>query len=161
MAEAGNTSLDTIRARLEATYQNAAASASASTSASTSAAATAGLAANAGAAGAGSAAGASSADLEAALAEAASIRGLLQRNSEELEGLLKAMNGEYVLPEAGGDLLRDGASVLPTGAPRLCMRTTLVAVAGWCASVLPTGVHWYHDVKTAWYLMAPDTGHGC
>lgn len=30
--------------------------------------------------------------------------------------MLRALNGEYVLPEAGGDLLRDGAGVLPTGA---------------------------------------------
>lgn len=29
--------------------------------------------------------------------------------------VLRALNGEYILPEAGGDLLRDGASVLPTG----------------------------------------------
>ena len=26
-----------------------------------------------------------------------------------------ALSGRYVLPEAGGDLLRDGAGVLPTG----------------------------------------------
>ena len=29
--------------------------------------------------------------------------------------MLRALRGEYVLPEAGGDLLRDGAGVLPTG----------------------------------------------
>lgn len=56
---------------------------------------------------------------EPALEEAATIRGLLERNSEELEALLRAMNGEYILPEAGGDLLRDGAAVLPTGEPGL------------------------------------------
>lgn len=44
-----------------------------------------------------------------------SIAGLLDRNTEELGSLLRALNGEYVLPEAGGDLLRDGAGVLPTG----------------------------------------------
>jgi len=50
------------------------------------------------------------------------IRGLLARNTEELDGVLRALGGEYVLPEAGGDLLRDGAGVLPTGAgwPRAC-----------------------------------------
>ena len=37
------------------------------------------------------------------------------RNTEELDGVLKALNGDYILPEAGGDLLRDGAGVLPTG----------------------------------------------
>jgi hypothetical protein len=37
------------------------------------------------------------------------IRDLLARNTEELAGVLKALRGEYVEPEAGGDLLRDGA----------------------------------------------------
>ena len=54
--------------------------------------------------------------LEARLAEAVQIRGLLARNTEEVDGLLRALGGEYVPPEAGGDLLRDGAGVLPTGA---------------------------------------------
>jgi len=48
--------------------------------------------------------------------EAVEIAGLLDRNTEELGSMLRALNGEYVLPEAGGDLLRDGAGVLPTGA---------------------------------------------
>ena len=47
--------------------------------------------------------------------EAVTIAGLLDRNTEELGSLLRALNGEYVLPEAGGDLLRDGAGALPTG----------------------------------------------
>eukprot|EP00983_Pelagomonas_calceolata_P025472 800816-Pelagomonas_calceolata.AAC.3 len=34
---------------------------------------------------------------------------------QELTGVLRALRGEYVLPEAGGDLLRDGVGVLPTG----------------------------------------------
>ena len=51
------------------------------------------------------------------MTEAVQIRGLLARNTEELDGVLRALGGEYVLPEAGGDLLRDGAGVLPTGAP--------------------------------------------
>lgn len=29
--------------------------------------------------------------------------------------MLRALNGEYVLPATGGDLLRDGYDVLPTG----------------------------------------------
>jgi magnesium chelatase subunit H len=49
------------------------------------------------------------------LQEAARIKALLDLNTEELRGVIRALNGEYVLPEAGGDLLRDGASVLPTG----------------------------------------------
>ena len=52
---------------------------------------------------------------EEALKEAIRIRSLLNRNTEEIEGVVRALNGEYILPEAGGDLLRDGAGVLPTG----------------------------------------------
>jgi hypothetical protein len=43
------------------------------------------------------------------LAEAVRIRDLLALNSEELRSVARALNGEYILPEAGGDLLRDGA----------------------------------------------------
>eukprot|EP00892_Ulva_mutabilis_P009150 jgi/Ulvmu1/6607/UM003_0244.1 len=50
-----------------------------------------------------------------AVAEAAEVRGLLARNTEEVTSFLKALNGEYVPPAAGGDLLRDGPGVLPTG----------------------------------------------
>lgn len=50
------------------------------------------------------------------LEEGLRIAGLLRRNTEEMTGVLRALNGEYILPEAGGDLLRDGAGVLPTGA---------------------------------------------
>lgn len=35
--------------------------------------------------------------------------------SEELSGMLDALEGGWVAPEAGGDLLRDGPGVLPTG----------------------------------------------
>lgn len=48
--------------------------------------------------------------------EAIRIRGLLEQNTEEVTSVLRGLNGEYILPEAGGDLLRDGAGVLPTGA---------------------------------------------
>ena len=50
-----------------------------------------------------------------ALAEAVEIRALLRKNTEELAGAVKALSGEYVLPAVGGDLLRDGPGVLPTG----------------------------------------------
>ncbi len=33
----------------------------------------------------------------------------------QLDGMVRALNGEYVLPATGGDLLRDGYDVLPTG----------------------------------------------
>ena len=48
-------------------------------------------------------------------AEATEIAALLQRNGEEVGSMLTALEGGYVLPEAGGDLLRDGPGVLPTG----------------------------------------------
>ena len=51
----------------------------------------------------------------ARLDEALEIRELLRRNTEELSGALRALNGEYLPPAAGGDLLRDGPGVLPTG----------------------------------------------
>ena len=73
---------------------------------------------------AGSSGAEAAAALEARLAEAVQIRGLLARNTEEVDGLLRALGGEYVLPEAGGDLLRDGAGVLPTGAAALGQQQT-------------------------------------
>ena len=51
----------------------------------------------------------------ARLDEALEIRELLRRNTEELSGALRALDGEYLPPAAGGDLLRDGPGVLPTG----------------------------------------------
>lgn len=36
-------------------------------------------------------------------------------NSEELDSVRQDMDGQYVLPAPGVDLLRDGAGVLPTG----------------------------------------------
>ena len=47
--------------------------------------------------------------------EALEIVELLSKNVEELESVVNALNGGYVLPAPGGDLLRDGISVLPTG----------------------------------------------
>jgi len=49
------------------------------------------------------------------LKEGIAIKNLLGQNSEELTNLLRGLNGEYVPPAPGGDLLRDGAGVLPTG----------------------------------------------
>jgi magnesium chelatase subunit H len=48
-------------------------------------------------------------------AEALKIVELLKRNTEEMDGVVTALNGGYVKPCPGGDLLRDGTSVLPTG----------------------------------------------
>ncbi len=49
------------------------------------------------------------------LQQALTIRGLLLQNTDELTNLLRGLNGEYVPPAPGGDLLRDGPGVLPTG----------------------------------------------
>ncbi|NET32525.1 MAG: magnesium chelatase subunit H [Cyanothece sp. SIO1E1] len=49
------------------------------------------------------------------LEEAVQIRELLTQTSDELTNLLRGLNGEYVPPAPGGDLLRDGPGVLPTG----------------------------------------------
>ncbi|MEG4629984.1 magnesium chelatase subunit H [Microcoleus sp. AR_TQ3_B6] len=43
------------------------------------------------------------------------VRDLLSQTTDELTNLLRGLNGEYILPAPGGDLLRDGAGVLPTG----------------------------------------------
>ncbi|MGV0025103.1 magnesium chelatase subunit H [Phormidesmis priestleyi] len=49
------------------------------------------------------------------IVEADEIRNLLAQNTDELTNLLRGLNGEYIPPAPGGDLLRDGAGVLPTG----------------------------------------------
>jgi magnesium chelatase subunit H len=49
------------------------------------------------------------------LEEALQIRDLLAQTSDELTNLLRGLNGEYIPPAPGGDLLRDGLGVLPTG----------------------------------------------
>lgn len=43
------------------------------------------------------------------------ITNLLMQTEDELTNLLRGLNGEYIPPAPGGDLLRDGAGVLPTG----------------------------------------------
>jgi magnesium chelatase subunit H len=43
------------------------------------------------------------------------VRDLLMQTTDELTNLLRGLNGEYIPPAPGGDLLRDGAGVLPTG----------------------------------------------
>ncbi|HLP87854.1 MAG TPA: magnesium chelatase subunit H [Nostocaceae cyanobacterium] len=43
------------------------------------------------------------------------IRDLLHQTTDELTNLLRGLNGEYIPPAPGGDLLRDGPGVLPTG----------------------------------------------
>ena len=47
--------------------------------------------------------------------EAQTIRDLLLENHQELRQLLRGLNGDYIPPAPGGDLLRDGPGVLPTG----------------------------------------------
>ncbi len=47
--------------------------------------------------------------------EAIRLRDLLNQNTDELTNLLRGLNGEYIPPAPGGDLLRDGPGALPTG----------------------------------------------
>ena len=49
------------------------------------------------------------------LEEGEKIRDLLAQNTDEMTNLLRGLNGEYIPPAPGGDLLRDGSGVLPTG----------------------------------------------
>jgi magnesium chelatase subunit H len=53
--------------------------------------------------------------LEEKIEEAIQIRDLLAQTPDELTNLLRGLNGEYIPPAPGGDLLRDGPGVLPTG----------------------------------------------
>jgi magnesium chelatase subunit H len=52
---------------------------------------------------------------DAVFEEGLLVRDLLLQTTDELTNLLRGLNGEYILPAPGGDLLRDGAGVLPTG----------------------------------------------
>ena len=47
--------------------------------------------------------------------EALEIRDRLSQTRDEITNLLRGLNGEYIPPAPGGDLLRDGPGVLPTG----------------------------------------------
>ncbi|RMF21508.1 MAG: protoporphyrin IX magnesium chelatase, partial [Cyanobacteria bacterium J083] len=47
--------------------------------------------------------------------EAQKIKELLAQNTDEITNLIRGLNGEYIPPAPGGDLLRDGVGVLPTG----------------------------------------------
>ncbi|MEM9978112.1 MAG: cobaltochelatase subunit CobN, partial [Cyanobacteria bacterium P01_D01_bin.2] len=49
------------------------------------------------------------------LEEARNIRQGLIQTTDELTNLLRGLNGEYIPPAPGGDLLRDGPGALPTG----------------------------------------------
>ncbi|WP_264307579.1 magnesium chelatase subunit H [Nodosilinea nodulosa] len=53
--------------------------------------------------------------LDAKLQAALDICTLLAQTTDELTNLLRGLNGEYIPPAPGGDLLRDGPGVLPTG----------------------------------------------
>ncbi|HIK45298.1 MAG TPA: magnesium chelatase subunit H, partial [Leptolyngbyaceae cyanobacterium M65_K2018_010] len=53
--------------------------------------------------------------LEAKLDQAWEICDRLAQTPDEITNLLRGLNGEYIPPAPGGDLLRDGPGVLPTG----------------------------------------------
>ncbi|PHV64407.1 magnesium chelatase subunit H [Cyanobacterium aponinum] len=54
-------------------------------------------------------------ELKQRFAQQQLITDLLMQTEDELTNLLRGLNGEYIPPAPGGDLLRDGAGVLPTG----------------------------------------------
>eukprot|EP00180_Rhodochaete_pulchella_P001480 Plantae.Rhodophyta-Rhodochaete_pulchella.ctg2296.p1 GENE.Plantae.Rhodophyta-Rhodochaete_pulchella.ctg2296~~Plantae.Rhodophyta-Rhodochaete_pulchella.ctg2296.p1 ORF type:complete len:1159 (-),score=161.50 Plantae.Rhodophyta-Rhodochaete_pulchella.ctg2296:1889-4996(-) len=56
-----------------------------------------------------------SANSQARVEEAIEVRRLLQTSATELDSLAKGLNGEFIEAAPAGDVLRDGASVLPTG----------------------------------------------
>ena len=53
--------------------------------------------------------------LNTSLSEGIALRNALQDNSREMDSLMSAFRGEYLPSGPGGDIVRDGASVLPTG----------------------------------------------
>ncbi len=53
--------------------------------------------------------------LNTSLQEGFALRKALQDNGSEMVSFMKALNGEYIPSGAGGDLVRDGAGILPTG----------------------------------------------
>jgi magnesium chelatase subunit H len=61
------------------------------------------------------AAAAAGADQSILLLEALRVCQLLERSTEEIDHLLDGLGGQYIPPAPGGDLLRDGPGVLPTG----------------------------------------------
>ena len=55
------------------------------------------------------------AHLDSQIQQALDIAHRLGQTTDELTNLLRGLNGEYIPPAPGGDLLRDGPGVLPTG----------------------------------------------
>ena len=49
------------------------------------------------------------------LTDASEITSLLSASTEEMDSVVRALDGGYIPAKPGGDLLRDGPSVLPTG----------------------------------------------
>jgi magnesium chelatase subunit H len=60
-------------------------------------------------------AGEGNGERESCLDQALAIASLLGRTGEEITNLVRGLNGEYIPAAPGGDLLRDGPGVLPTG----------------------------------------------
>lgn len=54
-------------------------------------------------------------ELRKRIEEGLEICDRMLQTSDELTNLLRGLNGEYIPPAPGGDLLRDGPGVLPTG----------------------------------------------
>jgi len=43
------------------------------------------------------------------------LQRLLQQRTDEIQNIIRALQGQYIPPAPGGDLIRDGPAVLPTG----------------------------------------------
>jgi magnesium chelatase subunit H len=53
--------------------------------------------------------------INTSLQEGLALKRALQDNGEEMKSFIRALNGEYLSSGPGGDLVRDGAAILPTG----------------------------------------------
>ncbi|NTW57041.1 MAG: magnesium chelatase subunit H [Chlorobiaceae bacterium] len=53
--------------------------------------------------------------INASLEDGLALKRALQDNRQEMKNFLRALCGEYIPSGAGGDLVRDGAGILPTG----------------------------------------------
>ena len=54
-------------------------------------------------------------EIESKIQQALTIRDSLRKTTDEVKYLMKGLEGDFIPPGLGGDLLRDGAGVLPTG----------------------------------------------
>ena len=71
---------------------------------------------------------------DSTLGEAQKLKSALHQSTEELSSLVTGLDGGYVAPKPGGDVLRDGLGVLASGYPT---GRNLISPTPW----IPTGCH--------------------